>query len=96
MNWQYWEQIRDKKVIAAGSVGAIVFLLSPLLIYAGQQGMAGTGGIAVQGVWFVLLVFTLVFIPLILILLITLFCRELTKRKSAEEQWPNSRNGCAP
>jgi signal transduction histidine kinase len=87
MNWQFGKQIRDKKVITAGGVGAIVFLLSLLLlIYAGQQSLAGTEENPFQGIWFVLLVFTLVSIPLILSVLLTLFCRELTKRKSAEEQ----------
>ena len=87
MNCQCGKQIRDKKVIAAGGVGAIVFLLSLLLlIYAGQQRLAGTGEIPFQGIWFVLLVCTLVSIPLILFVLATLFCRELTKRKLAEEQ----------
>ena len=87
MNWQCWEQIRDKKVIAAGGVGAIVFLLSLLLlIYAGQQRLAGTEEVLFQGTWFVLLVISLVSIPLILFVLVTLFCREITERKSAEEQ----------
>jgi signal transduction histidine kinase len=87
MNWQCWKQIRDKKVIAALAVGAIVFLAAMLLlIYLVQQRLAGVEGIAVEGFWFFLSVTTLVFSLLILLILLTLFCQEMTSRKSAEEQ----------
>ncbi len=87
MNWHCWEQIRDKRVRAALTSVAAVFLMAMLLlIYLVRQRLAGAGNIAVEGVWFVLSVSTLTFSLLILSVLLTLFCQETTSRKSAEEQ----------
>jgi signal transduction histidine kinase len=87
MNWNCWRQIRERKVIAAGSGGAVVFLASlVLLIYLAHQSLTEAEEISLQGVWFILLLFTLGLNLLILLILFSIFCREIWQRKSAEEQ----------
>lgn len=86
MNWHFWTHSREKKVLAAGGAIAIAFLtLLLLLLYCLQQKMAGAAWIP-EGGWFVFLIATLVFSLFIHLVLLTLFCQEITLRKSAQEQ----------
>jgi signal transduction histidine kinase len=87
MTWYCWEHIKDKRVIVAGTAGAIVFLTALLLlIYLARQKLTDGGGIHLGEAWFVLSVLTLVLSPLILFVMLALFCREITSRKFAEDQ----------
>jgi signal transduction histidine kinase len=87
MYWRCWEQIRDKRVKAAGTGVAIIFLMVLLLlIYLVRPRFTGAGDLPGVGSWIALSVVTLVFSLLILLVLFILFCQEITSRKFAEEQ----------
>ena len=87
MHWRCWEQIRDKRIIAVGIGGSIIFLaMLLLLILSVRQRLAGAKDITVDGAWLFLSVVTLTFCLLILSVLLTLFFQEIKNRKSAEEQ----------
>lgn len=85
MRWPCWAQIRDNRFIAAGIGSAVFCLLGVLLLLGGQQNLAEVEAPA-GGSWSVLLLFTLALGLLLLAVLLTLFCQEISQRQSAQEQ----------
>jgi signal transduction histidine kinase len=87
MNWRCWERIRDKRVIAALTGVATVFLAAMVvLIYSLRQRITGAECIDLDPIWFDLSTLTLAFSPLILLVVFILFWQEIHSRQSAEEQ----------
>jgi len=86
MNWSRWEQIRDKKALAAGAgaVAGLAWLI--FLIYLLTLRLVGAGEISLRGIWFILLAGLLVFSTLTLLALLITFGQEISNRQAAEGQ----------